>query len=497
MLPAMGLLAQGEAAAREIVEVVFDLNRIHKWDTTRGDTWDPFWADDGNLYAFNCDGRGFGTRSMNMAFNRLSGDAPDALVGASVNEMNDYGKETLEGPDHATWKACGQECIDGVFYAFVSRNVYGNKSGDALVRQTAANASLIKSVDRGATWTRTAQDNYDRPMWPGSGFATPFFVHYGQNGGRVARDRAAEYVYAVSNDGFWCDGDNLRLGRVKRRLLARLSADDWKYFTGGDGLADRSWSKDVGRASALLDRPAKLGQTPVTYVPALGVYVLISWYNTEPLKSWYTPNEMRYDFFQAPHPWGPWTMVSSISDRFLSPRYHMYGPSLCAKFQERRGGDVQVSLFHSGCPFDDYESGPYKMWHIPVLLRTTARKAEEVRFGDKRLKRSGGWFQVATYEAAPLDQLPWATQDKGQSVELHFDGTGVEYVAQKTRGMGMVEVYLDGTLRETVNLEVKDFPALFGVTVFAAEGLAAGAHVLKLVNADDARINVEGFRIIS
>jgi len=53
------------------------------------------------------------------------------------------------------------------------------------MRQTAANASLIKSTDRGRTWTRSAQMNYDHPLRPGRRFAAPDFVHFGKNGGHV------------------------------------------------------------------------------------------------------------------------------------------------------------------------------------------------------------------------------------------------------------------------------------------------------------------------
>src|SRR5581483_9723127 len=163
-----------------ITDVFMDLHNIHKWDYSNGDTWDPFWADDDNLYAFNCDGRGFGTQQRNLSFNRLQGDAPHRLVGTCVNSMDEYGAANKKEADNATWKACGQECIDSVFYAFVSRNVYGSDSHDPLTRQLARNASLIKSTDRGRTWSRTAQENYDRPMWPGPAFGAPFFVHYGK-----------------------------------------------------------------------------------------------------------------------------------------------------------------------------------------------------------------------------------------------------------------------------------------------------------------------------
>jgi hypothetical protein len=182
--------ASTDARSTRIGEVFVDLNNLH------------------NLYAFHCDGRGFGSKQRNLAFNRLSGNTPHTLVGAMVNTMDAYGARGDKLSDNATWKACGQECVDSVFYAFVSRNTYGSDSGDPLMRQTAANCSLIKSTDRGLNWTRTAAENYHSPMWPGRTFGAPFFIHYGGNGGRVTRDSADKYVYAISTDGFWNDGDN-------------------------------------------------------------------------------------------------------------------------------------------------------------------------------------------------------------------------------------------------------------------------------------------------
>ena len=76
-------------AATPITDVFMDLNHIHKWDQSNGDTWDPFWADDDSLYAFNCDGRGFGTQPRNLAFNQLQGDGPHALKGRIVNSMDE------------------------------------------------------------------------------------------------------------------------------------------------------------------------------------------------------------------------------------------------------------------------------------------------------------------------------------------------------------------------------------------------------------------------
>jgi hypothetical protein len=479
-----------------ITSIFLDLNRAHKWDDANGDTWDPFWADDDNLYAFNCDGRGFGPDAMNLAFNKLSGEASDALVGSQVNSMPEYGKGGQKGSDNATWKACGQECIDGVFYAFVSRNTYGSDSRDPLTRQTAMNASLIKSTDRGRTWKRSAQENYEQPMWPGRSFGTPFFVHYGRNGGQFEQDGASRYVYACSTNGFWNDGDTLILGRVLRSQLSRLNSAEWEYLSAADGSATSSWSGSLARALPILDRPGRCGQTPITFIPELSMYLLVSWYNTETMTRWFEPNRMRYDFYQAPHPWGPWTPAGSADDSFLGPGWHMYGPSICAAFQQRHGQDIELSLFTSGCPFDDVRSSPYKMWRIPLMLKSNAVPSSRfVPASNTEIKYTGMWFPWTTTQDAAGKDLPRATQSKGASAEFSFTGTGIDYIGEKTVGLGDVDIFLNGEHRGTTSLLVDDFPVLLGVTLYSKQDLARGKYTLKIVCRSDARINLEGFRV--
>lgn len=358
-------------AATPITEVFVDTNHICKADVSNGDTWDPFWADDGDLYTFNCDGSGFGKVSRNLAFNELTGDAPEKLSGRIINTMDDYGKSHQRNPDGSTWKALGQECIDGVFYCFVSRQTYGSASKDAWLRQTSGNASLIKSTDRGLTWTRSAAENYEHPMWPGSRFGAPYFIHCGQNGGGVTDDAADKYVYALSNNGFWDDGDNYILGRVPRNKIANLNPADWTYFTGGDGLGAKNWSSTLSNAIPILSAPKKCGTTAPCYIPALGIYLMADWFTPDKLQKWFKPDEIEYAFYQAEHPWGPWKFINSCDDKFLGGNNHMYGPNICAKFQKRIGNDVEVWLFNSGCHFKN-DPGLYKFWGFPLILKTTA-----------------------------------------------------------------------------------------------------------------------------
>jgi hypothetical protein len=482
-----------DVAVSRITQVSLDLKNIHKWDESNGDTWDPFWADDDNLYAFNCDGRGFGRVAQNLSFNRLSGESMELLAGSAINKMDEYGKGGEKGADNATWKVCGQECIDGVFYAFVSRNTYGSDSGDAMLRQTAHNCSLIKSRDRGLSWTRSAQENARTPMWPGAGFGAPFFVHYGKNGGNVMADSASEFVYAVSTNGFWNDGDSYILGRVKRKRLPDLKAGDWSYYAGGDGSDGRNWSEHIDSARPILARPLKCGQGPICYIPSLGRYLLISWYNTEKMTKWFEPTRMQYDFFQAEHPWGPWDLIDSHRDDFIIGG-HMYGPSLCAKFQRRKGDEVHLTMVTSGCPFDDVETGLYKMWQIPLILRTVAvAPAAVVRGDDARIHYAGQWHGAP--EANRESPHTRYSDAAGGSAELHFHGSGVAYVAEMGPACGDYEIYFDNQRVKIGTLLKSDFPRMISVEVYARQGFERGPHSLRVVSKGRGGIAVESFRV--
>ncbi len=83
-------------------------------------------------------------------------------------------------------------------------------------------------------------------MFPGSYFAAPYFIDYG--GGRPSTDGADQYVYAVSNNGFWDNGDRLVLGRVRRDRIGLLKGDDWDFLADDGQLALPSgWWKAEGR----------------------------------------------------------------------------------------------------------------------------------------------------------------------------------------------------------------------------------------------------------
>jgi hypothetical protein len=296
---------------------------------SKGDCWVPAWTADGTVYTPSDDTSGFrGTKSFNIVFSRLEGNDATKLQGTTVNLMTDYGKQGEEGPDGCNWKSGGCYAVDGVIYYVVSRHLYGEKTGDPGMRQTAGNASIIKSTDEGKTWTRAVKENSERPMFPGRRFATPYFIEYGQDG-QASVDNADHYVYAISNNGFWDNGDNQILGRVARAKIADLRGADWEFYKGGDGMEDSAWVTNMHKAKLLLDAPGKLGMTGAVFVPGLGRYLMIGWYY--PAGGGMLPEasvRTIWDFYEAPKPWGPWTRFGS---KAFQPQGY-YCPVIFPKF---------------------------------------------------------------------------------------------------------------------------------------------------------------------
>ncbi len=325
-----------------------------------GDTWVGAWADDGNLYSPSNDTFGFGNVcDSNLAFNRIDGNDPLSVTGTTVNTMADYGRSSFLEADGCNWKSSGCTCVDGVLYWVVARHKYGETSGDSLKRQTASNASIIMSKDYAKSWSRPMRVNYDHPMFPGSRFATPYFIDYGK-GGPGPIDLADRYVYAISNNGFWDNGDDMVLGRVPRRDMGNLRASDWEFFTGRDGIQSGNWARDMTLARPILQEHNHLGMSGATYIPAFGRYLLIGWYY--PKGGGKMPGaspETVWDFYESPKPWGPWLKIGS--HRFSPQGY--YGPNVCLKFAANRGR--RVFAVTAG---DWHDHSVYRLTLVPLDL---------------------------------------------------------------------------------------------------------------------------------
>ena len=335
--------------------------------TSLGDTWDACWAEDDNLYASSDDTVEFSENPVNnlnkrpgnnLQFHLLSGNTPASLKGKTINRMAEYGGMTSKGPDGCMWKANGNICAAGNIYEFVSRHGLNFSA-----RQTAENSSLIMSTDKGLTWKRTARENYNNPMFPGGRFGSPFFVKYGKDA-EVFVHNADKYIYAVSNDGFWENGDDMILGRILKTKIPNLEASDWQFFTGKDGMADANWSPKLNEARPILVNPGKCSMTGVQYNAPLKRYLMIQWYYTKG-SGHVAPADTAWIFYEAPAPWGPWT---AFDEKRFSPEGY-YNPCIVSKFISPDGLNLTIlsngSFMTAGA---ENEACIYRLTLIPCTL---------------------------------------------------------------------------------------------------------------------------------
>ncbi|HEY8010213.1 MAG TPA: DUF4185 domain-containing protein [Rudaea sp.] len=331
-----------------------------------GDSWDPTWAQDDNLYAAVNDGAGFGTVKENIGFNKIVGDNPLRLTGQTQDSMSEYG--VMNAPiatEGRNWKSGGSISIDGVLYMSIGMDRYVDATYAG--RQTRINSSIVKSSDHGLTWSRAIAENLNKPMFPGMRFATPFFIHYGKEYEAATVDNADRYVYATANNGFWDNGDNYILGRVLRSKINALNAADWTFYKGGDGLLDASWSDDVDKAVFIIDAPRQCGEGGVTYLPGLKRYVMAAWYY--PVGNGHAGEiqSTEFAFYESPTPWGPWNKIKSIP---IKPQ-GWYIPRVLSKFQTRSGKDLQAYIAVAG---DWRNPKYYRYTMVPVKFVTASAK---------------------------------------------------------------------------------------------------------------------------
>jgi len=123
-----------------------------------GDTWYATWADDGHLYVTSDDTTGFSGNCVGkgqrqyvfVAVSRLQGADPAHLSGETVNCLDDY--NVPPDPKHDTsWKTTGITSVSGTLYLIVEQDTYEDASNQG--RETARNATILKSIDHGKSWS--------------------------------------------------------------------------------------------------------------------------------------------------------------------------------------------------------------------------------------------------------------------------------------------------------------------------------------------------------
>lgn len=292
-----------------------------------GDLWPSCWAQNGNLYTTNGDGKGFSLDGefSDIAVSEVVGEV-DNLTGKTVAKGDDVGK--IWNPNGYNRKPTGMVCIGDTLYLAVQDL--------ALDFNDVPAATILKSTDHGRTWT------YDKskPMFDNHVFTTIWFADYGR-GGAKAPDG---YVYAYGLDGNWrdsfddtvADPQDLFLARVPKASVQNRSA--WQFYSGTDSRNRPQWSSRLtDRRPVLTDQRrlyeqtfgtnisnlSVLSQGGVTYLPKTKRYLYTSW------------TEYTFEFYESPAPWGPWKRFMSKDFSgypWNTSKYGGYGVTIPSKF---------------------------------------------------------------------------------------------------------------------------------------------------------------------
>jgi hypothetical protein len=301
-----------------------------------GDLWPSCWSDDDALYTANGDGMGFGNEFFDIAVNRVTGSPTDenGLEGSFLAGGEDVG--TVWSGEGFTRKPTGMLCVDGVIYLAVQDLRLDFNEAPA--------ATIARSDDHGETWIWDGS----APMFDDGVFTTVWFADYGQDS-----EHAPEpgYAYAYGLDGNWRDSFDDSVPDPTALFLARVPLESvqdvstWEFYAGEPGDEEPTWTGDIAAKRPVLvdDRvqhPAEGGehaagqtvgaqnltvisQGGVTYLPKLDRYLYTSW------------TELTFEFYEAPSPWGPWTLF--LSEDFgpypwTEDRFGGYGTTVPSKF---------------------------------------------------------------------------------------------------------------------------------------------------------------------
>jgi hypothetical protein len=283
-----------------------------------GDTYPITWAEDDMLYASSGDPN-YGSSHDGFDVVRFSGTPPTMRL-EQINPMPEW-----VGGGGWGAKPTGMISVDGTLYLAI-QNVLGWRTPSrGRSSQHGSDALILVSADKGKTWTPGAGD-FGKPMFPGARFGGPAFVNHGKNNGE-ARDG---FVYAVSADQ-WDNGTELRVGRVPSDQVADPKA--WKWVEAWEADGSPRWSPWLNDAIPVLSSPRTMSCPDMIWMPALGRYLLVTWYFHKDFDPALGTDLIIYE---APEPWGPFKLAH-YEREWLGRVVGPYCPRIVSKWLDADG----------------------------------------------------------------------------------------------------------------------------------------------------------------
>jgi CubicO group peptidase (beta-lactamase class C family) len=264
--PLMATLADPPYPPSALIRGVrFDPPESIRRDADGSDNWPVTWGADNHLYVSYGDGWGFDPRTekkLSQGWARIEG-GPGGFKGVNIRTAT--GERTGDG--RAGAKASGLLMVEGVLYAWV---------------RNPSHAQLSWSEDLGRGWHWGFR--FETSM------GSPAFLNFGRNYAG-ARDG---FVYTYSQDGpsAYHQDDGIVLARAPVARLRDRSA--WEFWAGGG-----RWSSNIEERVPVFRFPGHCERVDAVYHPGLRRYLLAVGYN----------HASGWGLFEAPEPWGPWSVA--------------------------------------------------------------------------------------------------------------------------------------------------------------------------------------------
>jgi CubicO group peptidase (beta-lactamase class C family) len=275
------------------------------------DIWPMTWGEDNDLYTAWGDGKGFypyTKEKYSLGISRIIGP-PEDFRGINLPSPSTSTMQGKLGP-----KSSGLLMVDGTIYMWV-RNT--------------GNSTLVWSKDYAKTWTWGFRLR--------KSFGSPTFLNFGK-GYSGARDK---YVYLYSQDGpsAYEAYDRVVLARVpKDRIPDR---DSYQFYEGMDDRGNPVWTSDFDRRGAVFEYAGHCMRTDVVYNPGIKRYLMTVGYDFH--GGW--------GIYDAPEPWGPWTVAFHTSKWDIG-NIHSY--RIPSKWIDPNG--TTMSLVFSGYRGETYDA---------------------------------------------------------------------------------------------------------------------------------------------
>jgi len=258
------------------------------------DNWPLTWCEDDRQYTSWGDGGGFGgTNSdgrVSLGFGRVTGPYDSFEMLNLWGGVDSVAEATFGGKVISLW------CLDGDLYAWLSPG-----SDDSNFEWS----QLIRSQDKGESWQ---EDAFPESRVDGCDGCPglPYTLQYGRNYSANTDGYVYTYWIEIQDEDEW-DVQTPGLIFLTRAPVAGLAFADaasWQWVTGFEASGNPRWGAPGQRVPVIEDDDGVMRGSAL-FVPGLARYLMVTNHSAR--------NQGNLRIWEAPQPWGPWSVVFDVS----------------------------------------------------------------------------------------------------------------------------------------------------------------------------------------